>query len=190
MKKIKTLFVRDETDRRYITDVVEPGLEWVLAGEGMPTRKLDGTCVMLDDHGVWWARREVKPGKPTPPGFVPLGEDGFTHKVMGYEPIGQSSWATWHAEAVRNSGPRFEPGTYELCGPRINGNPEGFGAHVLIRHGWAPLSEREDLVSSPRDFEGLRKWLGDRNYEGIVWHRNYGDPDTDMCKVKKRDFRQ
>src|SRR5207237_1222319 len=61
MQKIPTLFVRDEQDRRYVTEVVTPGCEWVMADEGQATRKFDGTCVMLDQHGDWWARREVKP---------------------------------------------------------------------------------------------------------------------------------
>jgi hypothetical protein len=41
----------------------------VLDGEGVATRKYDGTCVMFDGDG-WWARREVKPGKTAPAGFV------------------------------------------------------------------------------------------------------------------------
>ena len=45
MKKIPTLFKRVYTDGRVtgITDEVNPGLEWVLAGEGQATVKIDGT---------------------------------------------------------------------------------------------------------------------------------------------------
>lgn len=44
MKKIPTLFKRVYTDGRVtgITDEVNPGLEWVLAGEGQATVKIDG----------------------------------------------------------------------------------------------------------------------------------------------------
>ena len=43
-KKIPTLFKRVYTDGRVtgITDEVNPGLEWVLAGEGQATVKIDG----------------------------------------------------------------------------------------------------------------------------------------------------
>ena len=69
MKKIPTLYQRDPDDRRFVTTDVTPGCEWVLAGEGTPTRKFDGTCTMRDDAGRWWARREVKPGKTPPTGW-------------------------------------------------------------------------------------------------------------------------
>ena len=58
MKKIPTVFARDpETNLRYVKDEVTPGCEWVFAGEGVATRKYDGTCVMFDGDG-WWARRQ------------------------------------------------------------------------------------------------------------------------------------
>ena len=46
MRKIPTLFVREflPNHKIIITDQVAPGCEWVLAGEGVATRKLDGTC--------------------------------------------------------------------------------------------------------------------------------------------------
>ena len=46
MKKIPTLFKRTYDGPRIkgITDEVTPGLEWVLAGEGLATVKIDGTC--------------------------------------------------------------------------------------------------------------------------------------------------
>jgi hypothetical protein len=72
MQKIPTLFIRDfEHDHgRYVTDQVSPGCEWVLAGEGVPTRKFDGTCCMFDGER-WWARRELKDGhNETPTGWV------------------------------------------------------------------------------------------------------------------------
>jgi len=30
----------------------------------------------------------------------------------------------------------FDDGTYELVGPKVQGNPEKFDKHTLIRHGW------------------------------------------------------
>ena len=184
MKKIPTLFVRDPDERRHVLDEVTPGCEWVLAGEGAPTRKWDGTCTMLSGTGVWWARREVKKGKTPPIGYLNEEYDPYTGKNVGWEPMAQSSFAKIHAEAVANSGPTA-PGTYELLGPKINGNPDGFEAHVLMPHGWARLSERIDIEAAPRDYDGLRDWLTAREYEGIVWHH----PDGRMAKLKARDFR-
>lgn len=179
MRKIPTLFKRDPENMKYVLPEVHPGCQWVLDGEGVPTRKYDGTCVFFD--GVeWWARREVKAGKAPPPRFEPVEADDNTGKTVGWEPIGQSSFAKFHAEAVaaddRTTG---YPGTYELVGPKINGNPEGADYHQLIEHAMA-----QPLTGSPRDFEGLREWLLNHDFEGIVWHH----PDGRMAKLKVRDF--
>lgn len=48
MKKIPTVFVRDpETNLKHVRDEVHPDCQWVLDGEGVPTRKWDGTCVRV-----------------------------------------------------------------------------------------------------------------------------------------------
>ena len=180
MKKIPTLFVRDPDDRKHVLNEVTPGCDWVLAGEGEPTRKYDGTCVMLDEDGDWWARREVKAGKAEPPNFVAVEHDETTGKTVGWEPIEQSGFAKFHAEALGNPYERRHVGTYELLGPKINGDPERIGEHVLVRHKNAQLLGG----TVPRDFDGLRAYLLAHDYEGIVWHH----PDGRMAKLKKRDF--
>lgn len=183
MQKIPTLFVSDDEDRRYVTTEVTPGCMWVIQGEGRATRKWDGTCTLLDDNGRWWARREVKPGKEIPPNFVVVHHDPVTGKLQGWEPIEQSAFAKFHAEALE--GLPMKPGTYELVGPKINRGPDGFTSHVLIPHGWAPFTIRQDVESAPRTYAGLADWLHDREYEGIVFHH----PDGRMAKIKRRDFR-
>lgn len=188
MKKIPTLFVRDwDGDRRYVLPEVTPGCEWVIAGEGTPTRKYDGTCVMYDGDR-WWARREVKEGKAAPAGFVALETDPEAAKTVGWEPIELSAFAKWHAEARSGAespqggapGGSWLVGTYELVGPKINGNPEREERHLLLFHAWAYR-----LPDAPRDFDGLATWLHAHRFEGIVWHH----PDGRMAKIKKRDFR-
>lgn len=184
MRKIPTLFARDFTARpAHVLPDVTPGCEWVLAGEGRPTRKWDGTCTKLDKHGGWWARREVKPGKTPPDGYVQEQHDEETGKAVGWEPMAQSPYAKIHAEALANVSPP-ESGTYELLGPKINGNPDNFDAHILMPHGWAPFPDRVDIEAAPRDYDGLREWLHSRPYEGIVWHH----PDGRMVKIKRRDL--
>lgn len=181
MQKIKTLFVRDPEDRAHVTREVTPECEWVIDGEGMATRKYDGTCVMFDGER-WWSRREVKPGKPMPVNFVAVTFDDVTGKTMGWEPIEQSGFARWHAEALDwTLIPRtYMLGTYELIGWKINGNPEGAPFHILVRHAAA-----RPLNGAPRTFDALRDYLAERpDMEGIVWHHE----DGRMCKLKRRDF--
>jgi uncharacterized protein YbjT (DUF2867 family) len=125
----------------------------------------------------------VKNGKTPPPLWVPEDHDPITGNSVGWEPIEQSPFAKFHAEAIAEE--EFRPGTYELLGPRINGNPDDFAAHLLMPHGWAPLSQREQLATAPRDWDGLREWLTARDWEGIVWHH----PDGRRAKLKRRDFR-
>jgi hypothetical protein len=152
MKKIPTLFQRDPEDRRYVTIQVTPGCEWVLEGIGTSTRKYDGTCVLLDEQGEWWARREVKPGKTPPPNYVPVETDEATGKTMGWEPIKQSAFAKFHAEALANGGPaEGVTGTFELIGPKINGNPERSEGHRLVPHAEALHVDVPELT-----FEGVR----------------------------------
>lgn len=179
MKKIPTLFMRDwNGNPKYVTREVNPDAAWVLAGEGVATRKYDGTCVMLDDDGRWWARREVKPGKTAPSEFVAVDADTETGKVIGWEPIEQSGYAKWMPEVAFTGWPG-PAATYELCGPKVNGNPGGLDEHLLIAH---HLIDRYPDV--PRDFDGLAVWLAAHPYEGIVWHHR----DGRMAKIKARDF--
>jgi hypothetical protein len=183
MKKIPTLFRRDPENMRRVLPEVTSGCEWVLAGEGIATRKFNGTCVMLDGER-WWARREVKPGKPAPTDFVAVEKDESTGKTVGWTSILDSPFVKFWSEVVerltveRQRG-GLVSGTYELCGPKINGNPEGYTVHVLIRHATA-----ERLTAVPRDFDGLAVWLAETDFEGIVWHH----PDGRMAKLKRRDF--
>ncbi|GGR59580.1 hypothetical protein GCM10010168_93000 [Actinoplanes ianthinogenes] len=178
MRKIPTVFRRDPDDRKRVLPEANPECQWVLDGEGVATRKYDGTCVLLDEDGVWWARREVRPGRTRPPGYRAVMTDENTGKTVGWEPIAQSSYAACHVEAVGRTA-RWAPGTYELIGPKINGNPERVAGHELVAHADA---ERFDV---PRELDGLRAWiLAHPEYEGIVWHH----PDGRRAKLKHRDF--
>lgn len=192
MRKIPTVFVRDwDGNPKHVTREPNPECAWVFAGEGTPTVKWDGICVgylRLAGPGGgldWYVRREIKPDKPHPDEFWATGTDEETGKTTGWEPIESSGFAKYHAEAVAQSSHEFESGTYELIGPKINGNPDRFAGHILMRHGWAPLSIREDAKTAPRDYDGLAGWLHARDYEGLVWHHPDGER---FAKVKARDF--
>lgn len=192
MRKIPTLFVRDPDNMRYVLRDVHPACQWVTEGHGRPTRKMDGTCVLFDGDR-WWTRREIKLGKQAPDNYVPLGTDPETGKTVGWEPAEQSAWWKWITEAINREDERdaaFLPGrTYELLGPKVNGNPEGFEHHTLWLHG-GPVSPevRADVATAPRDWDGLRTWLHARPYEGIVWHWLDDAGTKHLAKIKKRDF--
>ena len=182
MKKIPTLLVRDPDNRAHVLDQVTPGCEWVLAGEGIVTRKYDGTCTMLDESGKWWARREVKPGKTAPDNYVLEDHDPVTGKSQGWEPIEQSPFFKFfEGAAVVGS---FNPGTYELCGPKINGNPERLDDYRLYEHAQAETIDPDSNDQLIEYMELMVVAAGRLGWEGIVWHH----PDGRMAKLKVRDL--
>jgi hypothetical protein len=177
MKKIISLFQRNYDGDRLVRDEVVPGAEWVLNGEGVATRKWDGTCCLLRD-GKLYRRYDAKAGKTPPLGFEPAQEaDPKTGHWPGWLPIQEGNpQDRWHWEAFDASA-LLTSGTWELCGPKINGNPEGFSTHVLVPHG-------KEIVDAPRTFDALKVWLSKQNIEGVVWHH----PDGRMVKIKSKDF--
>jgi hypothetical protein len=185
MEKIPTALVRDPNNRAKVLHEITPGCEWVFAGEGVPTRKWDGTCVMLDESGSWWARREVKFAKPTPPNFVAVTHDAVTGKTQGWEPIEQSSFAKFHQEALEFATVNFEAGTYELIGPKLNGNPEHVEVHYLLKHSYAPTVAQLILPLTVESVcSALKRYCEKYGAEGVVWHH----PDGRMAKLKGKDL--
>jgi hypothetical protein len=181
MKKIPSLFKRDYDGTRLVYDAVVEGCEWVATGEGVATRKYDGTACMVRD-GKLYRRYDAKAGRTPPLNFIPAEEapDPVTGHWPGWVPVGDRPEDRWHREAYNLSD---EPdGTYELVGPRVQDNPEGYAVHVLIRHGV------ERLPDAPRDFDGLRAYLAEHDIEGIVWWRDLSDPNCDKVKIKAKDF--
>lgn len=187
MKKIPTVLVRDPEDRALVTQEITPGCEWVFDGAGVATAKWDGTCVLLDNAGLWWARREVKPGKRPPAGFRPVQLDDGTGKVVGWVPIEDSPFAAIHAEALDVGALDLtaswdpDPGTYELIGPRINQNPQNAERHRLVRHGVDYIPQLDHPSVSTLAPSLFRYAFA---FEGVVWHH----PDGRMAKIKHRDF--
>ena len=99
MKKIISLFQRNYDGDRLVRDEIVPGAEWVVSGEGVATRKWDGTCCLIRD-GKLYKRYEVKPGGKAPPHFEPANEvDENTGKQQGWLPVGDGPEDRWHREA-------------------------------------------------------------------------------------------
>lgn len=177
MKKIPTLFERDwDGDRSRVLDQVHEGCEWVLAGEGIATRKLDGTCCMVR-NGKLYKRRELKEGDSVPPLFEVADHDAETGKTVGWVPCDIGSEDRYHMEAFE--GKNLPDGTYELLGPKIQKNPEGYSEHTLVSHNKLPA-----WMGVPLTFDNLARWLAGKDIEGLVFHH----PDGRMAKIKLRDF--
>jgi len=168
------MFMRDLKTFK-VTPELNPDCLWVLNGEGVATRKWDGTCCMIKD-GKLYKRYDGSKSKYLPEDFVPHeNSDSHWH---GWRPVGGGPEDRWHQEGWKNNGTALKNGTYELIGPFINKNPDKSDLHCFKKHG--------DIVYSdvPRSFDGLREWLKDKDIEGIVFHH----PDGRMAKIKKKDF--
>ena len=176
MLKIPSLFERDwDGDKGRVL----PVFALDLPSDAVATRKWDGTAVRVH-QGELWKRYNLKANRSAPEGFEPCGpRDERTGHQFGWVPVGDGPEDRWLREATKVGVPT--DGTYELCGPKIGGNPEAWAAHVLIPHGVDILND------VPTDFDGLRKWLGEHLIEGIVWWSAESDGPP-LAKIKRRDF--
>lgn len=180
MQKIPTLFERDwNGDRSRVLNQVHPGCEWVLEGEGVATRKIDGTCCLVR-AGELYKRQEFRPGQALPDDFEEVGFDPETGKRVGWRPVGEGPEDRWHREGFAHLVDKVD-GTYELVGPHTQKNPEKYEVDLLVPHTVETLGLADP---PPRDFDGLRAYLAERDIEGIVFHH----PDGRRAKIKKRDF--
>lgn len=178
MKKIPTIFERDwNGDRSRVVNVPHPDCDWVFAGEGEATQKLDGSCCLIRD-GKLYKRRELRAGEIEPAGFEQVDFDAETCKTIGWVPVGDGPEDRWHREAFEIYSFLGEC-TCELIGPKIQGNPEEVRLHVLVPHSHTGICH-----DVPREFNSLREWLDGRDIEGLVFHH----PDGRMAKIKLRDF--
>ena len=174
MKKIISLFERDFSGNRQVYDVVSDGALWVTEGEGVATQKYDGTCCLIKG-GVFYKRYTLRRRKTAPDDFIPATTvDPVTGKQEGWVLVKPGD--KWHNEAFVDT---MQDGTYELCGPKVQGNPEGYSKHLLVSHALA-----REIPDCPRSFDELKEFLKHQDIEGIVWHH----PDGRMVKIKKSDF--
>jgi hypothetical protein len=190
MKKMSTLFRieyegKGKNRRAILYPEVRPENEWVIKGEGIATRKYDGTATAII-NGEFYKRYDAKNGKPVPEGAIPCQPepDPITGHFPCWVKVSDRPEDKYILEAYNNvksrlsEGEELPDGTYEAIGPKINGNPENVEEHMLIRHGFTAY------LGIDRTFDGIKKFLEDNEIEGIVFHRENGD----MCKIRRKDF--
>lgn len=183
MKKIPTLFEREFENHRVvrISDKVTPGMEWVLAGEGAATVKIDGSCCAIIG-GEFYRRYDCKKGKKPPEGFIPCDEpDKITGHWPGWVKCDRNNpgdkwfWAAYDYAMV--DGSKLPDGTYEAIGKHFQGNPYNMDYDTIARHGI-------QTIEVERNFDGIRKYLSKNYIEGIVFWKDGGP----RCKIKRSDF--
>lgn len=183
MEKIPTIFDRGEGFR--VTHHPRKGCEWVFAGEGRATEKIDGTNVRLTIRAGHLVRVE-KRRNPTKiqkqQGIV----DGW---YVDAETLAKED--KWIFEAVRGTDLSGWPDgehSVEALGPNIQGNPLGLAKNLCV-----PFNLEIPVYENvPRTFEGLRTFLEKLESrfspghlaEGIVFHH----PDGRRAKIKRKDF--
>ena len=179
MKKISTLYKKDLTNLALVINEIDPNNQWVLDGYCIPTRKFDGTSSMVFDGNIY-KRYDVKKGKSVPNGAIPCQDADL---ITGH-------WPHWLLCDRNNKSDKYffeafdrqfplENGTYELVGPKIQGNPENISLNTLILHGYETLDIKDF------SFESLIEYLTHNDIEGIVFHHIVKDK---MCKIRKSDF--
>ena len=188
MKKISTLYKKDPNDLSKVINELNLENEWAINGEGIPTRKFDGTASAII-KGEPYKRYDVKKGKQVPFGAIPCQDpDEITGHWPHWVKCDRNNPADkYHFEAFdklcQEISSEFIDGTYELCGEKIQGNPEHITGHEFIRHGCEILDDCVDY-----SFEGLKNYLSnpELDIEGIVFHHKCNDGK--MCKIRKCDF--
>jgi hypothetical protein len=183
MEKIPTIFDRD--DDFTVMNRPRKGCEWVFAGEGNATEKLDGTNVRLTIR----AGRVVRVEKRRNPTKLQKQQgviDGWYVEADESSPEDR-----WIFEAVRGTDVESLPDgehSAEALGPSIQGNPLGLAKNVCVAFN-LEVPTYDDV---PRNYDALRAALRelDSRYapghraEGIVFHH----PDGRRAKIKRKDF--
>ncbi|WP_293094037.1 RNA ligase family protein [Moorena sp. SIOASIH] len=183
MKKIPTIFERGDNFK--VINKVRSGCEWVIAGEGIATEKLDGTNVRLtvvSGKCIHLEKRRNPTKKQKQLGI----QDGWYVDSNSDDPADQ-----WIFEAMRNTDLSDVPdGKHcaEALGPKIQGNPLKLKEHICVLFNLqAPVFENigrtfNELRDALTDLESL--YSPGCRAEGIVFRHE----DGRQAKIKCKDF--
>ena len=183
MEKIPTIFNRGGDFK--VINQPRKGCEWVFAGEGRATEKLDGTNIRVTvraGHVVRVEKRRNPSKLQKQQGVI----DGWYVDADEYAKDDK-----WIFEAVRGTDVQGWPDaehSAEALGPNIQGNVLGLPKHVCV-----PFNLEIPVYQSvPRTYDGIRQFLESLESlfspghlaEGIVFHH----PDGRRAKIKRKDF--
>lgn len=199
MKKIPSIFQRLERSSLVNVDNVMPECTWVFEenAQMLITVKHDGTPVRYK-NGVFQQRRTLKSkldpgteGIPQPKDFElcqvgpTFDDESKQWEWPGWVPLETQFKALVDEAVVSRGGMKSEEDnyTFELCGPKINGNPEGWDTHHLFIHGDQVVQCVEQGTLTVPLLLSLIKSLP---YEGVVIYEGCGE--MRMAKLKRRDL--
>lgn len=178
MKKITTLYKKNPHNLALVLNEVNTWNEWVFIN-WIPTRKYDWTaCAII--NGNLYKRFDLKKNRTLPPNSISCQDpDPVTWHHPHWTLCDRKDKTNkyhfeWYDQLTIK-----EDGTYELCGEKIQWNPEKIKWHKLIKH-WCEILEVIDL-----SFDGLRSFLKINDIEWIVF---YNPERQEMCKIRKSDF--
>ena len=182
MQKIETIFDRGSDFK--VTPKIRAGTEWVFAGEGVATEKVDGTNVRITVQSgkVLMVEKRRNPtreekAKGDEPGYIAANrdvpQDKHIFRAVDGTDVSKIPDGSWPCEAI---------------GPKIQGNPLALESPTCYVFSLNPTI----VADVPREYDGLKEFLKtfDSLYspghkaEGIVYHH----PDGRMAKIKVRDF--
>lgn len=182
MKKIPTIFIREERNGGHITKEYFDTFDF---SNAIATEKLDGTNIRVTvrNHAVVRVEKRRNPSK--------------LEKAKGiiepwYTDASDSSEDKWIMESVKGTDFSAIPDgewSGEALGPNIQGNTLNLPTNRVV---FFTLNQAPILEDAPTTYNELAEWLPkqkskygiDCGIEGIVWHC----PNGDMMKIKTKDF--
>lgn len=193
MKKIKRIFKADPENRSLVTKEINEGMEWVFNGNSYPRWKRNGLpCAII--KGVFYKRLQVDSlSGLVPDNAIKVDEDKFTNKIIYWVPILNTPENKYFLEALE----RFKQdhkfwldnlggladGTYELCGPKIQGNKENLSKHILLPHNSVPVHWDVEVT-----YDNLKEYfMKYPRVEGFVFYHKMDS--SLMGKIRRKDFR-
>ncbi len=132
-----------------------------------------------------FVRHCVKPGKDMPVRFEECAFDETTGNRFGWVPVETSGLLGLAVDAINaHDLGKLLPGTYELVGPKVNGNPDGWADHRLIEHATAEQAEVPRLLL-PERIKDVTLVCLSKGWEGLVFTHPV---DGRQAKIKVRDY--
>jgi hypothetical protein len=202
MKKMKTVFVIDHNNEALATNHIRPENAWVFEEKNVvATIKFDGTAAFFENGQLYkrWNRKLnkqfIRKAKKLKENFIPEDwmfkdipegsiacenqPDKITMHYPYWIPVGNGNEDLMFREALKEASGNMENGvSYELIGPKIQGNPHDIDKHILVKHGGNVIKNME------MSYDGIYNWMRKNNAEGIVFHGK----DGKKSKIRRKDM--